>query len=128
VPVDLHEYANVFEDAAKCFVSNMRELAQTNAPRSSRQSRLEVLNVGSYKVSLAANIADLRRIDENVFKVAPGKQVVRDCRPRHDVEAISLRHRRAAEQGLRNWVWLHDMLFSGCHYSLLLLLSLTTTV
>jgi hypothetical protein len=30
-----------------------------------------VLDVGSYKVSLAISIEDLRRIDENVFKVAP---------------------------------------------------------
>lgn len=33
--------------------------------------KLEVLDIGSYKVSLANNIADLRRIDESVFKVAP---------------------------------------------------------
>jgi len=34
-------------------------------------SKLEVHAVGSYNVSIARNLGDLRRIDESVFKVAP---------------------------------------------------------
>ena len=74
--IDLHTNKTLFADLDQCFPrfeappKNLREgKSRLAAPLSSH--KLAVERVGSYNISVAYSIDDLRRIDESVFSVAP---------------------------------------------------------
>jgi hypothetical protein len=75
VPVDLSKVATFFQQCEQCFEEE-EEMKSSSSHRGSNKqdkskAKLEVIDVGSYKVSLALSLDDLYRIDESVFKVQP---------------------------------------------------------
>ena len=73
--IDLSNYKNIFEDCNDCFSkmgdfflgSSSDYMGLDVSPKT-----LEIINVGSYQVSLAANLADLSNVDESVFELSHG--------------------------------------------------------
>jgi len=47
-----------------------RQSLSLSSPRH-KEAKLEVVKVGSYSCSVAENLADIRRVDESVFKLTP---------------------------------------------------------
>ncbi len=78
--IDLSNYKNIFTDLSNAFeqpVSRGFSTYSLNSKSSYSDSydtsrKLDVINVGSYKVSLAMNLRDLKRVDETVFKLSDG--------------------------------------------------------
>jgi len=73
--VDLHTNKTLFTDLQHCFPTAemvaSQELSSSSRARSKLSSSLPVHKVGSYNVSIAYSLNDLRRIDASVFTVAP---------------------------------------------------------
>jgi hypothetical protein len=69
--VDLSGNKTLFQDLSDCFpkLVSTRKWKEAREGGNSRSFKLEVKKVGSYNVSVAKNIDDLRRIDESVFVV-----------------------------------------------------------
>ena len=72
--VNLSNYKNLFEDCQSCFYNASRGFNTRSATLSANfdLSKLEVFHIGSYKVSLAMNLSDLKRVDESVFVLSDG--------------------------------------------------------
>lgn len=60
---DLSEYKDIFNDCRKSFVA----LFKSRSKKSSNSTTLEVIDVGSYKVSIAKSLDDLKFVDTDVF-------------------------------------------------------------
>ncbi len=73
---DLSKYKNIFSDCDNSFykpVSRSLGLSFNSADSySAKSAKLEVFDVGSYKVSLAMGVKDLKRVDESVFSLSDG--------------------------------------------------------
>jgi hypothetical protein len=70
---DLSGYAELFADCKNCFYSaNLSRGGGTYSSNSfgTKKSKLEVFNVGSYRVSVAQNFEDLERVDDSVFTLS----------------------------------------------------------
>ena len=79
---DLSKYKDIFTDCASCFIkpTSRRLLSNSFAFDSySTEPKLKVFDVGSYKVSLAMNIADLKRVDKSVFSLSNGCYEMMSC-------------------------------------------------
>ncbi len=74
--INLSKYSNIFEDCAGCFYnpSRAKSLSYSTNSFNSRddQMPLEVFNVGSYQVSLAANLDQISRVDKRIFELSSG--------------------------------------------------------
>lgn len=73
---DISHMKNFFVNVDKSFIRQARTLSTfTNYARSfgsDKSAKLEVLNVGSYRVSLVPSLADLTRLDKDVFVLSEG--------------------------------------------------------
>jgi hypothetical protein len=69
--LDLSNGAFKFDHCDLCFPREAKVEKRAFLASALKQKPLEVISVGAYSVSLALNFADLGRIDETVFKVAP---------------------------------------------------------
>lgn len=76
---DLSNYKNFFNDCADCFylpktkgVSRALMLNGNSDTYSFNMDSLKVIDVGSYKVSLAESLNDLHRVNKNVFDLSEG--------------------------------------------------------
>lgn len=71
---DLSDYKDIFQDCAKSFRPKTMNLSASRSIylSSKGSSSLAVFQVGSYNVSVANSIDDLRRINRNVFQLTPG--------------------------------------------------------
>jgi len=69
---NLSNYKDIFADYGKCFYTNIgRSTLPISYSKSlKRKNILEVFNVGSYKVSLAMNVNELKNIDKSVFELS----------------------------------------------------------
>jgi len=71
---NLEDYSDFFADCELCFEKPMTEglysLNFTNQSKSGKM--LEVYDIGSYKVSLAKSIDELKRVNANVFVLSKG--------------------------------------------------------
>lgn len=77
---NFENYKNFFDDCADCFYSAAKGLSFTNEADGfsygTKESTLKVYNVGSYKVSLAHSLADLRKVNKTVFNLTDGLEDV----------------------------------------------------
>jgi hypothetical protein len=72
---NLGMYPNMFKDMSKAFRSKVASVSNSYSYSYSTNSvprTLEVFNVGSYKVSLAKNLGELKLVDSRVFKLSDG--------------------------------------------------------
>jgi len=71
---NLKDYKELFTDCKKCFYNSKTSESYSNLSinsfSSNSKSKLEVFNVGSYKVSVAQTIDDLERVDTSVFELS----------------------------------------------------------
>jgi len=74
--VDLSSQPGIFAACEAAFPRQRQPQPQSRGMSSPRSSKLEVHQVGSYSISIAESLADLRRIDESVFKVADNVDVI----------------------------------------------------
>jgi hypothetical protein len=77
--INLSNYKNIFSDCQSVFIKPQLLSWSKNATLSysvDKSAKLEVFNVGSYKVSLAKNLSDLKRVDESVFELSSGCEEV----------------------------------------------------
>ncbi len=72
--VNLRNYKNLFEDCQSCFYNASRGVTRnaTLSASNYNSEKLKVFHLGSYQVSLAMNLNDLKRVDENVFVLSEG--------------------------------------------------------
>jgi hypothetical protein len=75
--INLNNYKNIFDDCESCFFNETMLQGSRGAlsylnESDSFNKKLEVFNVGSYKVSLAMNLDDLKRVDASVFELSKG--------------------------------------------------------
>ena len=73
--IDLSTYVNLFEDCAKCFYNpNMSfNLSFSSNSSNARDDKpLQIFNVGSYKVSIAMNLEQIKKVDSKIFKLSTG--------------------------------------------------------
>lgn len=72
--IDLTHYTDIFVDCENCFDRQIPKSSALFSNLSANYSNtpLKVFNVGSYKVSLAMNLNDLKYVDSNVFILSPG--------------------------------------------------------
>ncbi len=69
---NLTNYKNIFDDCDK-MASDVRTLSySTTKSASTNYGKLDVFNVGSYKVSLALSLDDIRNVDNSVFDLGEG--------------------------------------------------------
>lgn len=68
--IDMTEYPLFFDDLRDIFRERTRGFTKS-LPAAATLDYLEVMDVGSYKVSVASTIEDLNRINPNVFTVSP---------------------------------------------------------
>ena len=61
------QYKNLFQDAKYSFHTRMLESATLSMTRSAPHSTLDVIDVGSYKASIAYSVDDLLRLNAGVF-------------------------------------------------------------
>lgn len=75
---NLENYANFFSDCDKCFAKTQtwgeKSLSSNSFSATRSMPKLQVHNVGSYKVSIANSLNDLYRVDESVFDLSQGLQ------------------------------------------------------
>ncbi len=71
--IDLTNYKNLFTDLDSVFYTTTSNFTRggSNLSYGLNSAQLKVFNVGSYKVSLAMNLADLNRVDNSVFYLSP---------------------------------------------------------
>lgn len=74
--IDLSRYKDIFKDCALCFYNPNATYGKGFVSKNSTNFRdsdeLEVFNVGSYKVSLAKNLDEISKINNQVFFLSPG--------------------------------------------------------
>lgn len=70
--INLSEYKNIFDDCKKSFYNPGRGINLSNGFEVSSKGLLEVFSIGSYVVSLAKSLSDLRRVDQSVFHLTEG--------------------------------------------------------
>jgi hypothetical protein len=72
--IDLTHYCNIFVDCENCFNKLIPKNSSlfTNLLANYNDTPLTIFNVGSYKVSLAMNLNDLKYVDSNMFALSPG--------------------------------------------------------
>lgn len=68
---NLTSYPNIFDDCEKMFEKHLSKSCKHMRYNIS-SNMLEVFNVGSYKVSIAHSIEDIKRINTNEFSLLPG--------------------------------------------------------
>lgn len=83
---NLSNYKNFFEDCEDCFyLPELKSRSITLSTNSSlmqdglNSNILKVFNVGSYKVSLAKKLSDLKRVDSKVFDLSSGLEEILKC-------------------------------------------------
>ncbi len=72
---NLENYKTFFSDCESCFYKPMARSLSMNYDGDSytgQSAKLAVFNVGSYKVSLAMSIGDLKKVDTTVFELSDG--------------------------------------------------------
>lgn len=73
---NLESYANFFDDCKSCFYNPNQMLYKSRSLNATFSMNctdsLEVVDVGSFKVSLAKNLSDLQRVNKNVFTLSNG--------------------------------------------------------
>jgi hypothetical protein len=76
---NMNSYTTLFEDCSSCFikptsrgVSKDMSLLFNNSSDSDHERCLRVYNVGSYQVTLALSLSDLKRVDAAVFTLSLG--------------------------------------------------------
>ena len=72
---NLSSYPTIFKDCKSCFYSQQSRSYSTDSYSfnvSTNSAKLEVIDVGSYQVSLAMSLSDLKRVDTNVFTLSSG--------------------------------------------------------
>jgi len=74
---DLSEYSKLFDDCNNCFYKHETKSLKSFS-YGFTTNNLEVFNVGSYKVSIAKKIEDLKRADPSVFQISNGAYEVLD--------------------------------------------------
>jgi hypothetical protein len=67
---NLSAYAHIFEDCDKSFIKQVSKSIYNT--KSVLKNTLKVFDVGSYKVSIANSLEDIKRINTNVFSLSPG--------------------------------------------------------
>jgi len=73
--LDLSGYKTFFTDANEPFIRNHDKLGMKKfsiMSNGTRSATLPVYDIGGYKCSIAMNIADLRNVNDTVFKLSPG--------------------------------------------------------
>lgn len=71
--INLESYKTIFDDCDKSFSNMTRSYSiRSNSLGLDDSNSLEVFNVGSYQVSLAKSLDDLKRVNTNVFVLSPG--------------------------------------------------------
>jgi len=70
--INLSNYKNIFEDCEKSFYNGARRLSVPSSLSFGSRNMLEVFSVGSYNVSLAKNLDDLKIVNTNVFNLSEG--------------------------------------------------------
>jgi hypothetical protein len=72
--IDLSKYKHLFTDLDKVFYKPQSRFLSKgmNFSLSANSAKLQVFNVGSYKVSLAMGLSDLNRVDGSVFNLSSG--------------------------------------------------------
>jgi hypothetical protein len=71
--INLTDYKNIFDDCDSCFHSYVLGInSYVLGTNSLNSHKLEVFDIGSYKVSLAMNLDELEHVDESVFKLSKG--------------------------------------------------------
>jgi hypothetical protein len=76
--INLSNYKNIFDDCESCFFNESMpqgargSLSYSNSSDSFDKKKLEVYDIGSYKVSLAMNLDDLKHVDTSVFELSKG--------------------------------------------------------
>ena len=73
--IDLSNYKNIFNDCENCLYKPRGKSLNLNATLSV-DKKLDVFSIGSYNVSLAMNLNDLKRVDENIFTLSEGCEKV----------------------------------------------------
>lgn len=78
---DMSNYKHFFEDCENCFYlqpsySNRGATLEYSTNDSAKSKTLKVINVGSYKVSLAKSLKDLKRVNRNVFDLSIGLEEI----------------------------------------------------
>lgn len=72
--INLSKYPEIFEDCAKCFyntkMSDTYSLNFSNSFNTRDDKPLQVFNVGSYKVSVAMNLEQIKRADKKIFNLS----------------------------------------------------------
>jgi hypothetical protein len=72
---NLEKYKDFFSDCESCFINMSQSYSLSSnsfGSRGTEKSILEVHDVGSYKVSLAHSLDDLKRVDTSVFELSKG--------------------------------------------------------
>lgn len=67
--VNLENYPEIFEDLFESFQEHVLGFSNNGDGTRHRTRSLQVIQVGSYSVSIANNINDLQRLNQNVFKI-----------------------------------------------------------
>jgi hypothetical protein len=70
--INLSNYKNIFEDCEKSFYNATRSLSVPSSLSFGSRNMLEVFSVGSYNVSLAKSLDDLKKVNTNVFNLTEG--------------------------------------------------------
>lgn len=77
--INLSNYKDIFSDCQSVFMSPRSRgefLSASFNYDGMSKGKLEVLSIGSYKVSLAKSLQDLRNVDETVFELSAGCEEV----------------------------------------------------
>ena len=77
--IDLSGYKNLFDDCAKCFYNPHKSFLNNSFSTKSYNTKddsplplpLQVFNVGSYQVSIAMNLEQIKNVDSKVFILSP---------------------------------------------------------
>jgi hypothetical protein len=71
---NLSAYSHIFDDCNKSFVERIKLSSDSVVKKSkaSLNASLKVYDIGSYKVSIAYSLDDIKRINANVFTLSPG--------------------------------------------------------
>lgn len=74
---NLSAYAHIFEDCDKSFIKMVSRSTKKYSTNSvPRETTLTVFDVGSYKVSIAKSLEDIKRINTNVFSLSSGCELL----------------------------------------------------
>lgn len=65
--IDLSKYTDIFTDCQRDFYNTMKSLSFSRSYNGIATDSLQVFDVGSYSISIAHNLQDLKRVDASVF-------------------------------------------------------------